>query len=109
MPDQQLITDAKLDQQTNLLRWILGGVGTAVGAGALWMGAQFTQDKSFLREDVKMSLKSISESNASIAKFQETANSNTAVMIKVLEENVKLAREIRDDQRKFPAVAEKIP
>jgi len=108
--------DAKMDQQTTLLKWILGGVGTAIAAIAVWASTQFAsfmsdkkQGEVFLREEVKGSLNKISESSAAIVKSQETTNAQQAVLIHATEGQTQVLREMRDDQRKFPAVAEKMP
>lgn len=94
MPDvpQAQITDAKLDQQTGLLRWILGGVGAAVVGGASWMASQFAQDKTFLRDDLKAVL-------VTVVKSQETANTNQALLVKAVENNTKAVEGLRDDTR----------
>ena len=101
MPEAQC-SDAKLDQQTALLKWILGGVGVALVGLAGFAATTFTsfmadrkQGEAFLREDVKTVLTKISEGNSDIAR--------------ALQNQTQIMQQIRDDQRKFPAVAEAKP
>ena len=113
---QQQVTDQKMDTQTKLLKWILAGVGTGVTGAAIWMasyiGGLMTDRKegeAFLRKEVKEELIKISASGEAMAKGQETANEQSTIMLRTMERQTDYLRDMRDDQRKFPAVAERMP
>lgn len=90
-------TDAKLDTQTSLLKWILGGVGTGVIGLAVFAGSTFTtflnrsqSNEDWLKKDLKTSI--------------DNQVANQATMVKLLDRQTIVLEQIRDDQRKFPAV-----
>ena len=90
--------DAKMDTQTSLLKWILGGVGTALVGLALFAGATFNgfmtrsqTNEDWLKKDLKTSL--------------DNQIANQAVMVKLLDRQTTVLEQIRDDQRRFPAVS----
>lgn len=101
---EQQITNAKMDHQTKLLWYILAGVGGAIVSGATWMGSQFVQDKSFLRDDVKTALKEIGTAMVSIANSEavQVANqkSDQQVVIRAIENQTSVLRELTEVTRR---------
>lgn len=91
MKEETYSTNEKLDTHTQLLKWILGGVGTAVIGLAVWIGSFINNAMSHRDEGEKYLRNEVLEVQKSIAKSIET---QTKVLV-----------EIRDDQKKFPAVA----
>ena len=95
-------TDTKLDAQTSLLKWILGGVATGVVGLAVFAGSTFTSflsrsanNEEWLKKDLKASL--------------DKQDTNQSSIAKTLERQTDILEDIRNDQRKFPAVAEGKP
>lgn len=71
--------ETKLDQQTYLIKWILGGVAAgliAIGGFAVSTFTAFMNDKkeseTYLKNDVKEVLVKLSESNGHIAQSIDT-------------------------------------
>jgi hypothetical protein len=95
-------TDQKLDTQNSLLKWILAGVGTGIVGLAMFVGSYINSSLSYrdkgedyLRNDIKKSLDDNGKTQASI--------------VKVLEQQTQILGEIRDDQKKFPAISASSP
>lgn len=80
--------DEKLDTQTSLLKYILGGVGTALLGLAVSVG-------SFI--------------NGLVSRGQANEDYLRDKVVETLEKQTTILKEIRDDQKKFPAVAERRP
>lgn len=102
-------TDQKLDTQTSLLKWILGGVGTSVVGVAVWIGSFINSAMSHRDEGEKYLRTEVKASLDSYKKAVEDNGDTQATIVRVLEQQTKILGEIRDDQKKFPAVASGIP
>lgn len=92
-------TDQKLDAQTSLLKWILGGVASGVAALAIFASSVFTsflsrsqQGEEFLRKEVKDAIIVVSQTQKDLADSQKSVT-------KAMDNQTTILQQIRDDQR----------
>lgn len=102
-------TDEKLDSQTSLLKWILGGVGIGICALAVFISTYINnsiayRDKGedYLRSEIKKELMDNGATQKEIVTVLQTLSKSSEAQVKIL-------IEMRDDQKKFPAVASAKP
>ena len=112
MPDDDVaIADAKrqADNTNAMLKWILGGVAAGIVGIGFFAQVAFntfmTRDEAqqnFLRQDLKAGIETMSQA-------LEKVDDRNEVLVRSIDNQTRLLENIRDDQRKFPAVAETKP